>query len=164
VTTEELDRAIDETLPSWCRGCGRSLPRPGTQCPECSTWPDITREEQARALSVPGELTLHRADAAEEAAMTAMQAFVAATGVPDGLRKQAEIEATQAAVQDALAASGEEHTRALERLAEAVRAEAEAKVPLDECVAIHAAAAADLKRAQRTLNRQEEHHARVRVA
>ena len=47
-STEELERAIDDTLPSGCGGCGRSLPRPGLQCPECGTWPDITREEQGR--------------------------------------------------------------------------------------------------------------------
>ena len=33
MVTEELDLAIDETLPSGCGGCGRSLPRPGLQCP-----------------------------------------------------------------------------------------------------------------------------------
>jgi hypothetical protein len=164
VTTEELERAIDATLPGGCGGCGRSLPRLGVQCPQCGAWPDITREEQARALTLPGELTLHRADAAEDAALKAMQAFVAATGVPDGLRKQADIEMTQAAVQEALAAAGEEHAQARERLAEVTAAEAEAKVPLDQCLEIHAAALADLERAERTLDREGEHQARIAVA
>jgi hypothetical protein len=165
MTTEELDRAIDETLPAGCGGCGRSLPQPGVQCQACQTWPDITREEQAAALSAPGELTLHRADAAEQRARELMQAFVAAAAVPDRLRKQAEIEQRQAEVQEAFEAFSAEYAEATRRLAETVAAEAEAKIPLDETTRIHQAAKADLERALRTLkSRKDEHQARIAVA
>lgn len=151
MTTEELERAVDETLPSGCGGCGRSLPRPGTQCPECSTWPDITREEQAAILAAPGELTLHKADGAEARALELMRAFVAAAAVPDRLVKVADIEVTQAQLQEVLVLAGQEHALALERLAAAEEAEAAARKPLDECVEMRAAAEADLETAVRTM-------------
>ena len=150
-TTEELDRAVDETLPSGCGGCGRSLPRPGTQCPQCKAWPDITREEQAAVLAGPGELTLHKADSAEARALELMRAFVAAAAVPDRLVKVAEIEVTQAQLQEVLVLAGQEHAEALERLAAAEEAQAAAEKPLDECLEMRAAAEADLETALRTL-------------
>ena len=136
-STEELERAIDDTLPSGCGGCGRSLPRPGLQCPQCQAWPDITREEQAALLSAPGELTLHRADVAESRALDLLQAFHAASAVPDRLRKQAEIERTQAEVQEVLAFVAGEHAAAAGRLAAALEAEAGAKAPLDEALEVY---------------------------
>jgi hypothetical protein len=151
VNTGELERAIDETLPSGCGGCGRSLPRPGVQCPGCGTWPDVTRQEQATALAVPGELTSHRADAAERRALELLQAFLAAAAVPDRLRKQAEIEQRQAEVQEALEAVSLDHAQASQRLAEALAEEATAKVPLEECTGRYDAARAALETAERTM-------------
>jgi hypothetical protein len=151
ITAEELGQAIDETLAPGCGGCGRSLPRPGVQCPECGAWPDITREEAAAALSAPGELTLHKADAAERQALDLMHAFIAATVIPDRLRKRAEIEQTQAEVQEALGEVSKEHGPASQRLAEAAAAEAGAKIPLDEAIREHEAAQAALEEAERTL-------------
>ena len=149
--TEELERAIDDTLPSGCGGCGRSLPRPGLQCPQCHAWPDITREEQAALLSVPGELTLHRADLAESRALDLLQAFTAASAVPDRLRKHAEIERTQAEVQEMLAFVAGEHAAASGRLTAALEAEAEPKRLLDEALEVYQAARAALEAAERTM-------------
>ena len=164
-STEELERAIDDTLPSGCGGCGRSLPRPGLQCPECGTWPDITREEQGALLSVPGELTLHRADAAEARALDLLQAFTAAAAVPDRLRKQAEIEGTQAWLQGVLEAVGGDHAAASGRLAAALEAEAEARRPLDECLEVYREAVAELEAAERTMaGPKAEVKARVKIA
>ncbi len=150
-STEELERAIDDTLPSGCSGCGRSLPRPGLQCPQCHAWPDITREEQAALLSAPGELTFHRADAAESRALDLLQAFHAASAVPDRLRKQAEIERTQAEVQEMLAFVAGEHAAASARLAAALEAEAEPKRLLDEALEVYQAALSALEAAERTM-------------
>jgi len=164
-STEELERAIDDTLPSGCGGCGRSLPRPGLQCPQCQAWPDITREEQAALLSAPGELTLHRADAAERRALDLLQAFVAASGVPDRLRKVAEIERTQAEVQEVLAFVAGEHAAASGRLTAALEAEAGAKTPLDESLELHATARADLEAADRQRKGPKaEWQARIAIA
>ncbi len=146
-----MDRAIDQALPSGCGGCGRSLPRPGTQCPSCQAWPDITREEAAKTLGQPGELTLHRADAAEARALELLRAFLAAAAVPDRLRKQSEIEVRQVRLQEVLEAAGKEHSEALGRLAEAQAAEAAAKIPLDECLEMRQAAEDALESAVRTL-------------
>ena len=164
-STEELERAIDDTLPSGCGGCGRSLPRPGLQCPECQAWPDITREEQAALLSVPGELTLHRADVAEARALDLLQAFAAASAVPDRLRKQAEIEGTQAWLQGVLEAVGGDHAAASGKLAVALEAEAEARRPLDECLELYREAVAELEAAERTMaGPKAEVQARVEIA
>jgi hypothetical protein len=162
---EELERAIDDTLPSGCGGCGRSLPQPGTQCPSCQAWPDITREEQAAVLSAPGELTLYRADAAERRALDLLQGFMAAAAVPDRLRKQAEIEQIQVEVQEALAGASEDHGVASGRLTEALAAEAEAKAPLDTCLELYQGHRADLEDAERRLLGPEaEIQARIAIA
>lgn len=151
MNTQELERAIDEMLRAGCGSCGRSLPRPGTQCPECKTFPDITREEQAAALSAPGELTLHRADATEWRALELMDVFLAAAAVPDRLRKQAEVEQVHVQVQNVLEGVSKDHAEASGRLAGALAAEAEAKVPLDECLESMRAAQGRLEAAVRTL-------------
>jgi hypothetical protein len=97
----ELEQAIDQVASTGCGQCGRSLPRPGIRC-QCGAFPDITREEAARELAVPGELSLHRADEADQAALEAMLQFTAASRAPDRWRKLAELEAEAAGVQEAL--------------------------------------------------------------
>ena len=164
-STEELERAIDDTLPSGCGGCGRSLPRPGLQCPQCQRLAGHHPGGTGTLLSAPGELTLHRADVAESRALELLQAFHAASVVPDRLRKQAEIERTQAEVQEVLEAVGGDHAAASGRLAAALEAEAEARKPLDECLELYQAARAELEAAERTMaGPKAEVQARVKIA
>jgi hypothetical protein len=125
----EFEAAIDEVASTGCGQCGRSLPRPGVRC-ECGSWPDISREEAARQVRVPGELSLCRADQAERDALELMFQFVAAARVPDRHRKVAELETEAAVVAEALAEAAADKEKAERALAAAEEAEAKALKPL----------------------------------
>jgi hypothetical protein len=161
----DLEIAIDAALPGGCGGCGRSLPEPGVQCPECQAWPDITRQEARAFLAQPGELSMHRAGAAEREAVRLMKEFTDAAAVPDRHRKVAEIEQQQAEVQQALADTGREHSAALSRLAEAQEAQESPAADLEEALAVCREAAAALEKAERTLaGPRAEADARMQIA
>jgi hypothetical protein len=146
----EIEQVIDETLAPGCGGCGRSLPKPGTRCPSCGTFPDLTREEFARELARPGELSLHRADAADRDAEALLFQFTEAARVPDRLHKLAELEAEAAGVQGVLAEAVARREAAEVALAAAEAAEAEVRKPVERCFGLARQAAAALEEAQRT--------------
>jgi hypothetical protein len=161
----EIEQVIDETLAPGCGGCGRSLPKPGIRCPSCGAFPDLTREEFARELARPGELSLHRADVADRDAEGLMFQFCEAARVPDRLRKQAELEAEGAVVQEALAEAVAGREAAEAALAAAEAAEAEVRKPLERCFGLARQAAAALEEAQRTGQGDEaEWQARIGIA
>jgi hypothetical protein len=161
----DLEMAIDAALPAGCGGCGRSLPEPGVQCPECKAWPDITRQEARAFLAQPGELSMQRADAAEREAVRLMKEFTDAAAIPDRWRKTADVERTQAEVQQALADTGREHSEALRRLAEAQEAQRGPAADLEEALAVCGEAAAALEEAERTLaGARAEAVARMQIA
>jgi hypothetical protein len=145
----ELEQVVDEVASTGCGQCGRSLPRPGVRC-ECGAFPDVTREEAARELRAPGELSLHRADRADRDALDLMFQFMAAAKVPDRLRKLAELEAEAAGVTEALAERAADRETADRALAEAQEAQARALEPLEECRELGREAVAKLEEAVRT--------------
>lgn len=145
----ELEAAIDAIASTGCAQCGRSLPRPGARC-ECGAFPDVTRQEAARELKAPGEMSLHRADQAEQDALDVMFQFMAAAKVPDRLRKLAELEAEAAEVQEALTEAVADQEKAAQALAAAQEDQARALQPLEECRALGREAVAKLDEAVRT--------------
>ena len=163
----ELEAAVDEVASTGCGQCGRSLPRPGVRC-ECGAFPDITREEAARELRAPGELSLRRADQAERDALDLMFQFVAAARVPDRHRKVAELETEAAGVAEALAEAAADREKAERALAAAAEAEARALEPLEKCRALARKAMADLEEVVRTCQGDDdpeaEWKARIRIA
>jgi hypothetical protein len=163
----ELEAAIDEVASTGCGACGRSLPRPGVRC-GCGAFPDITREEAARELRVPGELSLRRADQAEQDALDLMFQFTAAAKVPDRHRKLAELETEAAEVNEALAEAAAGREKAAQALAAAQEAEAGALKPLEKCRALGKKAMADLEAVVRTCQADDdpeaEWNARIRIA
>jgi hypothetical protein len=161
----EIEQVLDETLAPGCSGCGRSLPKPGTRCPSCGAFPDLTREEFARELARPGELSLHRADVAEDEAKALMFQFTQAARVPDRLRKLAELEEEAAGVQEALTEGVARREAAREALAAAETAEAEVRKPLEHCFGLARQAAGRLEEAERTGQGDEaEWNARIAIA
>ena len=48
---------LDRLLPRFCGTCGLELPEPGTTCAGCGTLPQVTREEAAERLALPGAIT-----------------------------------------------------------------------------------------------------------
>jgi hypothetical protein len=160
----ELNEAIDEIASAGCSQCGRSLPRPGVRC-QCGAFPDVTREEAARELQKPGELSLRRASRADGDALGLLYQFVAATAAPERLRKLAELEIEAAEVAEALSDAFADRKKAAAALAEAGDAEAEALAPLERCRELGLEAVAELEEVQRTLKGEEaEWHARVKIA
>jgi len=145
----DLEAAIDEVASTGCGQCGRSLPRPGVRC-ECGAFPDVAREEAARELKAPGELSLHRVGQAERDALDVMFQFIAAARVPDRHRKVAELETEAAEVAEALREAVTDRQTAAQALAEAQEAEARALKPLEKCRALSQKAAADLEEVLRT--------------
>ena len=140
------------------------LPRPGTRC-ACGAYPDPTREEFARQLLAPGELSRDRADAADRAAESLMLQFTAAARVPDRLRKLAELEGEAAEVQEALREAMTLREAAQEAVTEAEEAEAEARKPLAAVLELGRQAADMLTEVQRTCQGDEaEWKARVAIA
>src|SRR6202453_998332 len=65
LTVEEV---LDQALAKECPSCGSALGQPGTQCLSCGSLPEMTREEAAEQLAVPGVLEkLHAEKLREEA-------------------------------------------------------------------------------------------------
>jgi hypothetical protein len=161
----EIEQVLDETLAPGCGGCGRSLPKPGTRCPSCGAFPDLTREEAARELAMPGELARHRADAAEREAQALMFQFTEAARIPYRLRKLAELEEEAAGVQAGLAEAVARREAAREALAAAEAAEAAVRKPLEHCFGLARQAAASLEEVERTCQGDEaEWQARIAIA
>jgi hypothetical protein len=99
---------------------------------------------------MPGELALHRADAAENEALAVMLQFTEAAKVPDRWRKSAELEQEAAAVQEALTGAVAAREAARKALAEAEEAEKAPLGPLGQCRELAAKAAANLEEAECT--------------
>lgn len=98
----EIGELLDLALAANCTSCGKELSKPGVKCQGCGTYPERTREEAEAYLRSPGNVTLLKAEFADQEAAKAFAVAERKAVMGDRLRAVAQVEQVQAELQSRL--------------------------------------------------------------